>query len=152
MTNTPPTSLRDADLVELFLAGDGDAVREVDGWIAQAAWSYRQRLSNEWDDILQEIRLELTRLLSRGSFRGDSSLKTYLWRVVNHTCIDRLRAGPAGAGKASKTSIIGGFWRKEPVKEPAMNSGISCCGWSLRPPKTAGISGSWSWKAIVIGK
>lgn len=91
MTDTPPTALRDSDLVQLFLAGDGDAVREVDGWISQAAWSYRQRLSEDWDDILQEIRLELTRLLSRGSFRGDSSLKTYLWRVVNHTCIDRLR-------------------------------------------------------------
>ncbi len=91
MTEIPPTSSRDSDLVQLFLVGDGEAIREVDTWISQAAWSFRQRLSEDWEDILQEIRLELTRLLRRGSFRGDSSLKTYLWRVVNHTCIDRLR-------------------------------------------------------------
>ena len=90
MPDSTPNS-RDSDLVQLFLQGDAEVVRTVDGWISQAAWSYRQRLSEEWEDILQEIRLELTRLLSRGSFRGDSSLKTYLWRVVNHTCIDRLR-------------------------------------------------------------
>ena len=34
----------------------------------------------------------MTRLLNQGAFRGESSLKTYLWRVVCHTCLDRLRA------------------------------------------------------------
>ncbi len=82
---------QDHDLVQLFLDGDGEALRSVDTWISQAAWPYRQRLASDWEDILQDARLELTRLLGSGAFRGESSLKTYLWRVVNHTCIDRLR-------------------------------------------------------------
>jgi RNA polymerase sigma factor (sigma-70 family) len=36
--------------------------------------------------------LEVTRLLGQGKFRGESSLRTYLWRVVSHTCLDQLRA------------------------------------------------------------
>ncbi len=82
----------DSDLIQRFLEGDEETIRTVDSWISQAAWCYRQRLSQDWDDLFQEIRLELTRLLSQQKFRGDSSLKTYLWRVVNHTCIDRVRA------------------------------------------------------------
>jgi RNA polymerase sigma-70 factor, ECF subfamily len=82
----------DSDLIHRFLAGDEEVVKTVDGWISQAAWSYRQRLAGDWEDIFQDVRLELTRLLSRSQFRGEASLKTYLWRVVNHTCIDRLRA------------------------------------------------------------
>jgi RNA polymerase sigma factor (sigma-70 family) len=42
--------------------------------------------------VLQEVRLEVTRLLGAGKFRGESSLRTYLWRVVSHTCLDQLRA------------------------------------------------------------
>lgn len=83
---------QDSDLIHAFLAGDEEVVRQIDGWISQASWSYRQRLGEDWEDVFQEIRLELTRLLSGGKFRGDSSLKTYLWRVASHTCIDRLRS------------------------------------------------------------
>jgi len=82
----------DSDLIHRFLAGDEEVVKTVDGWISQAAWSYRQRLAGDWEDIFQDVRLELTRLLSNSQFRGEASLKTYLWRVVNHTCIDRLRS------------------------------------------------------------
>lgn len=84
--------VQEADLIHRFLSGDEEVIRTVDGWISQAAWSYRQRLAEDWEDIFQEVRLELTRLLSGSHFRGEASLKTYLWRVVNHTCIDRLRS------------------------------------------------------------
>jgi RNA polymerase sigma factor (sigma-70 family) len=66
-------------------------VGTVDGWISRAAWPYQRRLADRWDDVLQEIRLEVTRLLGQGKFRGESSLRTYLWRVVSHTCLDQLR-------------------------------------------------------------
>ncbi|MCH9649568.1 MAG: sigma-70 family RNA polymerase sigma factor [Deltaproteobacteria bacterium] len=82
----------EADLIQRFLDGEEQAVQLVDSWISQAAWGFRQRLSRDWEDVFQEIRLELTRLLIQKKFRGESSLKTYLWRVVNHTCIDRVRA------------------------------------------------------------
>jgi len=82
----------DQEVVTRFLRGDAEAVATVDGWISRAAWPYQRRLSDCWDDVLQEVRLEVTRLLGQGKFRGESSLRTYLWRVVSHTCLDQLRA------------------------------------------------------------
>lgn len=82
----------DQDMVARFLRGEMDAVGTVDGWISRAAWPYQRRLANRWDDVLQDVRLEITRLLGQGKFRGESSLRTYLWRVVNHTCLDQIRA------------------------------------------------------------
>jgi len=82
----------DREMVSRFLRGDADAVATLDGWIARAAWPYQRRLANRWDDVLQDVRLEVTRLLGEGKFRGESSLRTYLWRVVSHTCLDQIRS------------------------------------------------------------
>ena len=82
----------DQEMVTQYLRGEREAVGTVDGWISRAAWPYQRRLADRWDDVLQDIRLEVTRLLGQGKFRGDSSLRTYLWRVVSHTCLDQLRA------------------------------------------------------------
>lgn len=83
----------DGAIIDRFLAGDPATVGLVDGWLARAASAYRRRLGDHLEDVLQDVRLEVTRLLQEGKFRGDSSLKTYLWRVTAHTCLDRLRAG-----------------------------------------------------------
>ena len=82
----------DQEVVNRFLQGEVDAVSTVDGWISRAAWPYQRRLADAWDDVLQDVRLEVTRLLGQGKFRGESSLRTYLWRVVSHTCLDQLRS------------------------------------------------------------
>jgi len=82
----------DAEVVTHFLQGEPRAVGAVDAWISRAAYPYQRRLASRWDDVLQEIRLEVTRLLQQGKFRGESSFKTYLWRVVSHTCLDQIRA------------------------------------------------------------
>lgn len=82
----------DAQVVARFLRGERQAVSTVDGWIARAAYPFQRRLASRWDDVLQDIRMEITRLLREGKFRGESSLRTYLWRVVNHTCLDQIRA------------------------------------------------------------
>ncbi|MBW8878063.1 MAG: sigma-70 family RNA polymerase sigma factor [Acidobacteria bacterium] len=82
----------DREMVARFLRGETEAVGTVDGWISRAAWPYQRRLADRWDDVLQDVRLEVTRLLGQGKFRGESSLRTYLWRVVSHTCLDQLRA------------------------------------------------------------
>ena len=82
----------DRDMVTRFLRGDADAVATLDSWISRAAWPYQRRLANRWDDVLQDVRLEVTRLLGEGKFRGESSLRTYLWRVVSHTCLDQIRS------------------------------------------------------------
>jgi RNA polymerase sigma factor (sigma-70 family) len=82
----------DQELVSRYLEGDSEAVGIVHSWISRAAWPYQRRLSNRWEDVLQDVRLEVTRLLGQGRFRGESSLRTYLWQVVSHTCLDQLRA------------------------------------------------------------
>ena len=82
----------DETIVAGFLNGESEAVDTVDGWIARAASPFRRRLAAHWDDVLQAARMEVTRLLRQGKFRGDSGLKTYLWQVVNHTCINHLRS------------------------------------------------------------
>ena len=82
----------DAQLVARYLQGDADAHATVEQWLAGAARPFRRRLGPRWEDVAQDIRLEITRLLGQGTFRGESSLKTYLWRVACHTCLDRLRS------------------------------------------------------------
>ena len=85
--------LRDDEaIIAGFLNGESGAVETVDGWIARAASPFQRRLSAHWDDLLQTARTEITRLLRQGKFRGESGLKTYLWQVVNHTCINHVRA------------------------------------------------------------
>jgi RNA polymerase sigma-70 factor (ECF subfamily) len=80
------------DLVARYLKGETEALSIVDQWISRAAWPYQRRLADRWEDVLQDVRLEVTRLLGQGKFRGESSLRTYLWRVVSHTCLDQIRA------------------------------------------------------------
>ena len=83
--------MTDHQLVEGFLNNDAEAYREVDGWIRAASQSFRFRLGDHWEDAQQDIRIEVMRLLRRSNFEGRSSLKTYVWKVVCHTCIDILR-------------------------------------------------------------
>ena len=64
---------------------------EVDRWIQGAARSYFRRLASQWDDVLQDVRLEVYKALSSNQFRGEANLKTYVWRVVNHSCLDLVR-------------------------------------------------------------
>ena len=85
-------AIEDQEIVARFLQGDPDAVKTLDGWISRAAWPYQRRLADRWEDVLQDVRLEVTRLLGQGKFRGESSLRTYLWRVVSHTCLDQIRS------------------------------------------------------------
>lgn len=81
----------EAKLIAGFLSGEAEAVSRIDGWIRQAASPFRRRLADHWDDALQDVRMEATRLLQGQRFRGESSLKTYLWRVTSNACVDRVR-------------------------------------------------------------
>jgi RNA polymerase sigma factor (sigma-70 family) len=81
----------DAELAADFARGERRAIEVVDVWLARAAGPFRGRLGADWEDALQEVRIEVLRLIRQGSFRGESSLKTYLWQVTAHTCIDALR-------------------------------------------------------------
>ena len=81
----------DAETVAGFLRGDAAAVARVDQWIAGAALPFRRRLAADWPDLLQESRVEILRLFRQSAWRGEARLKTYVWRVVGHTCLDAMR-------------------------------------------------------------
>ncbi len=83
--------MNDKALVKRILQEEPDAIHTLETWIAAAAGPYRGRLGAQWEDILQEIRMELLQLFRRSAFEGKAKLKTYIWSVVNHTCIDHLR-------------------------------------------------------------
>jgi RNA polymerase sigma factor (sigma-70 family) len=85
---------RDEDrlLILGMLRGDDSSMATIDGWIRRAAMPFRRRLEHQWDDLLQDLRLEVFRLLKEERFRGDSSLRSYLWQVVGHSCLDRIRS------------------------------------------------------------
>jgi RNA polymerase sigma-70 factor (ECF subfamily) len=100
----------DQEIIDGYLKGESEAVKTVDGWISSAAWSYKERLADRWEDVLQDIRLEVIRLLGTGKFRGESSLRTYLWRVVNHTCLDQIR--PQSKRKPTSLEVL------DPADEP----------------------------------
>ena len=81
----------DEQLIADFLRGEKTAIEQIQDWLQQAARRYRQPLAVPWEDVRQELLLEVTDLLQRGAFRGDSRLKTYLWRVANYICLNLLR-------------------------------------------------------------
>lgn len=81
----------DTATVAAYLRGDPTAIARVDGWIAGAAGPFRTRLAGDWPDLLQEARIEILKLLRRSSWRGEARLKTYVWQVVGHTCLDAMR-------------------------------------------------------------
>lgn len=82
---------QDRQWIDGLLAGELDAWHQADRWIARAAAPYRARLGDDWPDVLQSVRIELLRLLKQKRFRGESGLKTYLWRVASNACLQHLR-------------------------------------------------------------
>ena len=86
-----PAALSVDDLLRGFLAGDAASVAEVASWVRRAAGPFRRRLAFEWDDLLQQALTELTADLRAGRLREPAGFPGYVWRSVNHTCLDRLR-------------------------------------------------------------
>jgi len=80
-----------ARLIELFLRGDLEATRVVDGWIEVALQDGFRSLRDEWDDLRQEIRLRILANLRGGRFAGHSSLRTYVHRISRNAAIDLTR-------------------------------------------------------------
>jgi RNA polymerase sigma-70 factor (ECF subfamily) len=86
-----PMHADDAAIIERYLRGERDAVALVERWLSLAASPFRRRLGIEWEEAVQDARLEAYRELSAGRFRGEARLKTYLGRMACLTCIDALR-------------------------------------------------------------
>ncbi len=81
----------DRELVADFLGSEPAAVETISLWVQQAGGRYRGRLPAEWDDLCQDLLLEVTAALRGGRFRGDCGLRTYVWRIVHYRCLNRIR-------------------------------------------------------------
>jgi RNA polymerase sigma-70 factor (ECF subfamily) len=95
---TPSNDGRDrrqaeAQLVARCLAGEADAFKELYDGHATRLYSLAYRMAGtatEAEDILQEVFLQVFRKLS--SFKGDSALATWLYRLALNLCLDRVRS------------------------------------------------------------
>jgi RNA polymerase sigma-70 factor (ECF subfamily) len=98
----PSGDIRSADL-ELagrIRAGDGGAFEELYQQYATRLYNLAYRMAGgptEADDLLQDIFLLVHRKL--GSFRGESSLGTWLYRLAMNHCLDVLRSRQTRMGQ-----------------------------------------------------
>jgi RNA polymerase sigma-70 factor (ECF subfamily) len=81
----------DVATIAAYLRGERASVALIERWLTLAAAPFRRALGPEWEDAVQEARLDTFRQLKDGRFRGDARLKTYLGRVACLTCLDALR-------------------------------------------------------------
>lgn len=82
----------DAALLARCRAGDGAAFAELYARHASRVYSiaYRMVGPNDAEDLVQDIFLQAHRKL--GSFRGESALGTWLFRLATNACVDVLRS------------------------------------------------------------
>jgi RNA polymerase sigma-70 factor, ECF subfamily len=82
----------DRELAARCLAGDREAFESLYRQHAHRLYnlSYRMAGSAEADDLLQDVFLQAYRKL--GTYKGESSLGTWLYRLTMNLCLDHLRS------------------------------------------------------------
>jgi RNA polymerase sigma-70 factor (ECF subfamily) len=115
----------DLELVGRIRSGDGSAFEALYRQHATRLYNLASRMmgsKGEADDLLQDIFLQAYRKL--GSFRGESSLGTWLYRLAMNHCLDVLRNRQTRMGQqtdsldepdapavASRTPLVGSVSR-----------------------------------------
>jgi RNA polymerase sigma-70 factor, ECF subfamily len=92
----------DLELAKRCREGDADAFEELYRQHAGRLFNLACRMAGsmqEAEDLLQEVFLHAYRKL--GSFRGDSSLGTWLYRLGMNQCLDHLRGRQAKMNQAT---------------------------------------------------
>ena len=98
----------DADLAARCQAGDTDAFEALYRQHAPRVYTLACRMagSNEdGEDLLQEIFLQAYRKM--GSFKGESALGTWLYRLALNHCLDYVRSRQAKMNKLTDTLDAG---------------------------------------------
>jgi RNA polymerase sigma-70 factor (ECF subfamily) len=93
----------DAELVARCRAGDSDAFELLYKEHSPRLFALARRMtgsSHESEDLLQEIFLQVHRKLD--SYRGDSALGTWLYRLAIRQCLDFLRSRQGRMRAASR--------------------------------------------------
>ena len=99
----------DLSLVERCRANDEAAFREIVSRYKVKVHHYIYRMtgsSEDAEDLTQEVFVRL--YTSLGTFRGQSSLNTWLFRIAGNLCIDRFRRSKGRAPAYSLDEPAGG--------------------------------------------
>ena len=102
VTATPAGT--DADLVSRSLDGDVDAFETIYRQHSARIYTLACRMAGspeDGEDLLQEIFLQAFRKL--GTFKGDASLGTWLYRLALNHCLDYVRSRQARMKKLTDT-------------------------------------------------
>jgi RNA polymerase sigma-70 factor (ECF subfamily) len=94
----------DRELAERCRDGDTGAFEEIYRQHAGRLFNLAVRMAGSTDaaeDLLQEVFLTAHRKI--GSFRGDSSLGTWLYRLAVNQCLDHLRGREAKMGRVTES-------------------------------------------------
>jgi RNA polymerase sigma-70 factor, ECF subfamily len=91
----------DRELAARVLAGDGDAFEGLYRQHSHRLYNlvYRMAGAAEADDLLQDVFLQAYRKL--GTYKGDSSLGTWLYRLAANLCLDHLRSRQGKMGQVT---------------------------------------------------
>jgi RNA polymerase sigma-70 factor, ECF subfamily len=106
----------DAALVARVQAGDVDAFETLYRQHAARIYSLASRIAgspDEGEDLVQEIFLQAYRKL--GSFKGNASVGTWLYRLAVNHCLDFVRSRRAKMGRVTDTLDAAGSF--EPVSQ-----------------------------------
>lgn len=100
--SNPSSDVKSADLelVERIRAGDGSAFEDLYRQHATRLYNLASRMTgakSEADDLLQDIFLLAYRKIA--SFRGESALGTWLYRLAMNHCLDVLRSRQTRMGQ-----------------------------------------------------
>jgi RNA polymerase sigma-70 factor (ECF subfamily) len=79
-------------LIAGFLKGETDCHAQVDQWIREVLSHRRLSLGADLEDVAQEVRRKLLLSFRAERFRGESSLRTYVWKAAQRAAIDHGRA------------------------------------------------------------
>lgn len=124
MPSSKPTGdVRNADLelASRIRSGDGAAFEELYQQHATRLYNLAYRMSGsagDAEDLLQDVFLLAYRKL--GSFRGESSLGTWLYRLAMNHCLDVLRSRQARMGQ--QTDSLDAETAFEPAAAPSFGA------------------------------
>lgn len=88
-----------AALIAGFLKGESDCHAQVDRWIHEVLSHRRLALGADLEDVAQEVRRKLLLSFRAERFRGESSLRTYVWKAAQRAAIDH------GRGRRRRPSV-----------------------------------------------
>lgn len=109
------TGMSDRELAARCAAGDREAFERLYSQQAGRLYNlaYRMAGSEDAEDLLQEIFLQAYRKIA--SYKGESSLGTWLYRLGVNLCLDHLRSRQGRMGKVTDSLDEEGA---DPVVEP----------------------------------